>query len=236
MRLDRMLVAGGFGTRKEVRALIQEGMVTVDGERIVDPGFKVDPFKAEVRVGEEKVMPPGRIYLMLNKPAGVVTSTADPRYPTVIQLLPPEYARRGVFPVGRLDLDTEGLLIITTDGKLAHRLTSPHRHVPKRYFVRVRGYLTGEDVEAMQEGIVLEDGYKCLPAHLNILYAGEISEAELTIYEGKYHQVKRMFARRRKKVLYLKRVAMGPLELDPSLPPGGWRELTPDEVAALKKV
>lgn len=168
---------------------------------------------------------------MLHKPAGVLTATEDSRQRTVLDLLPPELRKRGLSPVGRLDKDTEGLLLLTDDGELAHRLLSPKYHVDKRYFARVDGPLDQADVDAFAAGMTLGDGLMCLPAGLEPLAEGTCI---VTLREGKFHQVKRMLAARGAPVLYLKRLSMGPLTLDAALPIGGWRELTAEETASLR--
>jgi len=172
---------------------------------------------------------------MMNKPAGVLSATEDGKGETVLDLLPPEYRKLGLFPVGRLDKDTEGLLLLTDDGTLAHALLSPRHHVDKVYYVRVRGRLTEEDCRAFRSGMELGDGLRCLPAELEILSAGETSEAHVTLREGKFHQVKRMLACLEKPVIYLSRVRMGNLPLDPSLAKGSYRLLTADEMEILRK-
>jgi 16S rRNA pseudouridine516 synthase len=172
---------------------------------------------------------------MLNKPAGVISASEDDREPTVVDLIT-EQKRKDLFPVGRLDRDTEGLLLITNDGTLAHRLLSPKHHIDKVYYVKVSGILTGSDIELFRDGLVLTDGLECLPADLEILSVSDdeyTSEAEITIREGKFHQVKRMFSSIGAEVLYLKRLSMGPLKLDPDLSPGEYRRLTSEETASL---
>ncbi|WP_040229231.1 pseudouridine synthase [Bhargavaea cecembensis] len=235
MRLDKLLANSGYGSRKEVKALLKQGAVSVAGETVRDPALHVDPESGDVSVFGEPVDYREFIYLLMNKPPGVVSATEDNRDRTVIDLLPYEYRRFEPFPAGRLDKDTEGLLLITNDGKLAHALLSPKRHVEKTYFARVRGEVTARDGEAFAAGVGLDDGYVTKPAKLDILSAGEISKIELTITEGKFHQVKRMFEARGKEVVYLKRLSMGPLVLDPALSPGDYRELTEQELASLKQ-
>ena len=233
LRLDKFLGRMGVGTRKEIRKLVKAGRVTVNGEVAGDPGMHVLAEKDRIEVDGLHIEYREFIYLMMNKPAGVVSATSDRSSETVVQLLEPEHALFEPFPVGRLDKDTEGLLLLTNDGKTAHRLLSPKRRVPKRYFALVRGEVTEADVEAFRRGVVLDDGYQTLPAELSIRSSGPESETEVTVYEGKYHQVKRMFEAVGKRVVYLKRIAMGPLQLDPSLEAGEYRELTEEEVALL---
>ncbi|SEF83941.1 ribosomal small subunit pseudouridine synthase A [Caloramator fervidus] len=233
-RLDKILANLGYGTRKEVKKMVKNGEVEVNGEVIKDSSIHVDPEKDEILVNGEKVIYREFIYIMMNKPKGVITATYDDVEQTVLDLVDDEYRVFSPSPVGRLDKDTEGLLIITNDGELNHLLLSPKRHVPKKYYAKVLGRVTEEDVKKFKKGVVLDDGYKTLPAELNILITGEVSEIELTIYEGKYHQVKRMFESVGKKVIYLKRIEFGPLKLDESLHPGEYRELSEEEVQALK--
>lgn len=225
-RLDRILASTGRFSRREVKLLVKQGRVLANGVPAGSAGQKYDPETAEITVNGERLLYRRVTWLMMNKPAGVLSATEDGRGKTVIDLLPPELRRLGLFPVGRLDRDTEGLLLLTNDGPLAHRLLSPRSHVDKVYFARVNGRLTEEDREAFRRGMTLGDGLQCLPAELEILRAGEISEARVTLREGKYHQVKRMLAARGKPVLYLSRVQMGNLTLDSSLDFGEFRFLT----------
>ncbi|WP_347549221.1 pseudouridine synthase [Pseudalkalibacillus hwajinpoensis] len=234
MRLDKLLANMGYGTRKEVKKLLKTGIVRIDEEVSKDPKQHVDPEVNIVTVHDEPVEYREYIYLMMNKPGGVISATED-EDETVIDLLIPEDQVFEPFPVGRLDKDTEGLLVITNDGKLAHHLTSPKHHVPKTYFARVSGMVSEEDVEAFRKGVTLDDGYVTKPGELNIIEEGETSQIELTIHEGKFHQVKRMFEAVGKKVVYLQRIQMGELLLDRNLEPGEYRELTEDEVAFLQK-
>ena len=316
MRLDRMLARLGFGTRNEIRQLVRQGAVTVNGETASDPGRHVRPQTDEIRVRGEPVTFREHVYVMMHKPAGVVSATEDLRERTVLDLLPDHLRGFHPFPIGRLDKDAEGLLLLTSNGKLAHELLSPRRHVPKTYRALVRGEVGPDDVAAFAAGVTLDDGYVTMPARLTVLAAvssavaaeagigtaadrcgmpdGSSGEAggrraisaasggggttpgepggggtipeemrqaiarlasepvlkrdaweqalrdgaplswiELTICEGKFHQVKRMFGAVGKPVLYLRRVAMGPLRLDAALRPGEWRELTPEEERAL---
>ena len=227
-RLDKLLAATGRWSRKEAKALIKAGRVQVAGERPAGPEDKVEPGTL-VTVDGRPIST--ETYVYVNKPAGVISSTEDPREETVLSLLPNQLRRLGLFPVGRLDKDTEGLLLLTNDGPLAHQLLAPNRHVDKVYYTEVDGQLDEVDREAFREGLTLADGTVCRPAALEIL--ADPSQALVTLREGKYHQVKRMLAARGKPVVYLKRLSMGPLTLDPSLPAGRWRMLSQEERAAL---
>jgi 16S rRNA pseudouridine516 synthase len=234
MRIDKLLSNSGFGSRKDVKALLKQGAVSVDGVPVKDPAHHVDPDSREITVYGDPVDYREFIYVMMHKPPGVISATEDTRDRTVVDLLPYEYRRFKPFPVGRLDKDTEGLLLLTNDGKLSHELLSPKKHVGKTYYAVIEGEVTEADGDAFRQGVELDDGYVTKPAELSILRSGPESEIELTITEGKYHQVKRMFESRGKQVTYLKRLTMGPLELDPDLGTGDWRELSEDELAALK--
>ncbi|CAG7839097.1 pseudouridine synthase [Clostridium haemolyticum] len=236
-RLDKILSNLGYGSRKEIKALVKKGEIEIDGKIIKDNGIKVDPNKSTIKVSGEEINYRKYIYLMMNKPAGVVSATFDNYDETVIDLLDYEYTVFDPFPVGRLDKDTEGFLLITNDGELNHRLTSPKWHVDKIYYAEIDKIVDEKDIRAFEKGIVLDDGYKCLPAKLEILSADENgSEVNITIQEGKFHQVKRMFEAREKKVIYLKRLQMGNLVLDKSLNEGEYRELTEDEIKVLKSI
>ncbi|UTI42180.1 pseudouridine synthase [Niallia sp. RD1] len=234
MRIDKMLANLGYGSRKEVKILLKNKAVKVNDEVIKDAKFQVDPEKDEVSLYNEIIEYKEFIYLMMNKPPGLISATEDTREETVIDILQIEDSVYNPFPVGRLDKDTEGLLLLTNDGKLAHQLLSPKKHVPKTYFAVIRGEVGEGDIAAFKKGVVLDDGYLTKPGDLVILKAGETSDIELTISEGKFHQVKRMFESVGKKVIYLKRISMGPLELDESLELGEYRELTEEEVELLK--
>jgi 16S rRNA pseudouridine516 synthase len=229
-RLDKLLANSGFGTRKGVKDVLKLGTVQVDGKIVKDGSIHVNPQKSEIKVNDEKLNYRKYIYLMMNKPAGVISATHDGKHRTVIDIMPEEYKHFEPFPVGRLDIDTEGLLIITNDGELTHELLSPKKHVPKTYFARVQGRVNEEDIMTFKEGVVLDDGYLTMPAQLDILIEGDISEINLTIKEGKFHQVKRMFEAVGKKVIYLKRIKMGSLHLDEELELGGCKEINRDEV------
>ncbi|GED14198.1 pseudouridine synthase [Aneurinibacillus migulanus] len=234
MRLDKLLSNMGYGSRKEIKKLCKSGAVKVDGKPVKDSSAHVDPDTQEVEIFGEIVRYREFVYVMMNKPQGVISATEDIVEETVVDLLDPEFFAFEVFPVGRLDKDTEGLLLLTNDGKLAHELLSPRKHVPKRYFARIEGRVTEEDGKVFSKGVTLDDGYKTLPAELTILVQGNVSEIELVIYEGKYHQVKRMFEAVGKKVTYLKRIAMGRLVLDENLEPGEYRELAEEELDLLR--
>ena len=229
-RLDKRLSAAG-DSRKEAAVLIRAGRVKADSAVVTVPETKLPG--AAVLTVDGVPLREGFLYIMLHKSAGVVTSTEDPWERTVLDLLPEELRRRGVFPVGRLDKDVTGLVLLTDDGPLGHRLTSPRHHVDKVYQVTVDGVLTKEDEAALTAGLVLGDGLRCLPARLERTGRGNV--ALLTLREGKYHQVKRMMACLGKPVTALKRLAMGPLTLDERLKPGEWRLLTKEEVAKLTK-
>lgn len=236
MRLDRFLANMGCGTRSEVKQFVKSGKVTINGNPVRDPGVQVVPEQDRIVCDGQTVKYRKYIYLMLNKPAGVISATEDFKDRTVLDLLDSQYHHKGIFPVGRLDKDTEGLLLLTNDGPLGHRLLSPRKKVFKRYYARVQGQVTTTDREAFQKGIVLDDGYQTLPGDLNILVEGPVSEVEVMICEGKFHQVKRMFLALGKEVIYLKRVAMGDLILDPWLQLGEYRELEPEEIERLTAI
>ena len=232
MRLDKYLCHMGAGTRSQVKQKIRKGLVAVDGKCVKQPEYQVSPVQqvcVEGRVFSYTEME----YYMLNKPAGCVSARTDEKCRTVLDLISSK-KRKDLFPVGRLDKDTEGLLLITNDGKLAHRLLSPRRHVDKTYEARVSGLITGEHVRAFLEGLDIGEERPTRPAFLEVLLSGEISEIRVTICEGKYHQIKRMFQAVGCEVLYLKRISMGSLTLDESLKPGEYRPLTEEELAGLK--
>ena len=239
-RLDKIIASTGKWSRKEVKNLIRHGQVLVDGLPAAGPEEKADPEAAEIVVNGERLTYQRYTWIMLNKPAGYLSATEDGRGETVLDLLPGVYRSRGVFqglfPVGRLDKDTAGLLLLTNEGGLAHDLLSPRHHVDKVYYARVAGHLTEEDCQAFAAGMTLNDGLVCQSAVLEILSAGEESEAHVTLREGKFHQVKRMLAYRGKPVLYLERVKMGNLTLDPDLPRGEYRFLTAEEVENLRSL
>lgn len=233
MRLDKFLVEMKKGSRSEVKKLIKSGRVTVDGQTVREPEQKFDPERAQISLDGQTVSYASFEYFMLNKPQGVVSATEDRRFQTVVDLI--DTARRKeLFPAGRLDIDTEGLLLITNDGQLAHQLLSPKKHVDKVYFARVEGILPSDVKEQFAKGLTLDGDVKTLPARLELLKEGPVSEVRLTIHEGKFHQVKRMFEAVGCRVIYLKRLSMGSLVLDETLAPGEYRRLTDDELCALK--
>lgn len=232
-RLDKLLAGTGKWSRREVKALVRQGLVRVDGRLAASAEDKLDPAAAIITVAGETISLCRFTYVMLHKPASVLTATEDRKQPTVLDLLPPELRRIGLAPVGRLDKDTEGLLLLTNDGELAHRLLSPKYHVEKRYFARVDGELSAADAEAFARGMTLGDGLECLPAGLEVL---PDRVCVVTLREGKFHQVKRMLAARGAPVLYLKRLSMGPLTLDDSLAAGAYRLLRAEEISALYRV
>lgn len=234
VRLDKYLADMSIGTRSEMKGAIRKGKIAVNGEIIRIPDKKIIIGTDEVSLDGNRIEYIEYEYYMLNKPAGVISATEDKREKTVLDFI--HSTRKDLFPVGRLDKDTEGLLLITNDGALAHQLLSPKKHIKKVYYVIVDGEVTKEDQFSCEEGIILEDGYQTLPADLRILESQDTSKVELTIYEGKFHQVKRMFEALNKKVLYLKRLSMGTLQLDDNLKKGEYRPLTENEIDGLCKV
>ncbi len=236
IRLDKYLADMGIGTRQEVKKYIRKGLVRVNQETVRTPEMKICEEKDEVFLEGQRIAYASCEYYMLNKPAGVVSATEDKRETTVIDLIR-DKKRKDLFPVGRLDKDTEGLLLITNDGQLAHRLLSPKRHVDKTYYAKVSGCVTREDVLLFARGLDIgtderEEG--TMPGKLEILRSGSESEILLTIQEGKYHQVKRMFQAVGKEVVYLRRERMGALVLDKELKPGEYRPLTKKELENVK--
>ena len=233
MRLDKLICQESLETRTQAQKMIRGGRVTVNGGPATDPGLHVDPERDAVAWDGKRILPAGEKHLMLYKPAGILTAARDRAQRTGMDLLPPCYCARGCMPVGRLDKDVTGLLLFTTDGELSHRLLSPKRHVEKEYLAWVEGKLWDGDREAFLQGIPLSD-FICQPARLEIVQsAEEKSLGRVFLREGKFHQVKRMFAARNHPVLSLHREAFGPLRLDGGLEEGGFRELTQEEVQAL---
>lgn len=234
-RIDKILSNFGFGTRREIKQLVKCGEIKVDGSIIKDSGIHVDPKNSIIEVSGELLKYREFIYVMMNKPQGVISATYDSKLKTVIDILPEEFKCFGLFPAGRLDIDTEGLLLMTNDGLLAHEILSPKKHVSKRYYALIEGCVTDKDSALFREGVVLDDGYRTLPSELYILESSDMSQIEIVIYEGKFHQIKRMFEAVDKKVRYLKRIEMGLLKLDETLKAGECRELETEEVSLLKK-
>ena len=232
IRLDKYLADMGLGTRSQIKKEIRSGQVVVNGISICRPEVKIDTGQDKVIFHGEPVTYEEYEYFMLNKPAGVISAASDRQETTVIDLIK-DRKRDNLFPVGRLDKDTEGLLIITNNGELAHRLLSPKKHVDKVYFARINGQVTQSDVDNFSRGVDIGDEKPTLPADLVICTSDEISEIRLTIREGRFHQVKRMFQAVGKEVVYLKRLRMGSIALDESLKPGEYRRLTEEEVERL---
>lgn len=226
-RLDKILADLGVATRSELKQIIRSGRVSVDGIVVTAPETKADAQSCRITLDGKPLNYKKYRYFMMDKPAGTVTATEDKNQKTVLDLVSPEMRRMGLFPVGRLDKDTSGLLLLTNDGEFAHRVISPKSEIKKLYYARVEGTPDKEDAEAFKMGIVLRDGLKCLPAELKPLGDGECL---VTVMEGKYHQVKRMLASRGKPVLELRRLSIGELEIDKSLGAGGWRELDEDDL------
>lgn len=234
-RLDKVISNLGYGSRKDVKSFVKKGIVEIDGVVVKDNSMLVDPEKSIIKINGEELLYRKYIYLMMNKPDGVVSATHDNRDETVIDLLALDHQVFEPFPVGRLDKDTVGLLLLTNDGELNHRLISPKWHVDKVYYAEIDKKVDNKDIIAFKNGITLDDGYKCLEAKLEILTStDEGSEVRVTIQEGKFHQVKRMFEAVDKKVVYLKREEFGGLLLDPDLEEGEYRELTDEELSLLK--
>jgi len=236
-RIDKILSNLGHGTRKEVKALLKKGKVEIDGIIASDSAMKIDPDKAVIKVSGEEINYRKYIYLVMNKPSGVVSATVDKNDETVIDLIDEEYRAFKPFPIGRLDKDTVGLLLITNDGELNHKLIAPKNHVDKVYYAEINKFIDASDISAFKKGVVIDDGYKCMPAGLEVLNANENgSEVMVTIQEGKFHQVKRMFESVDKKVVFLRRVSFGPLKLDENLSEGQCRELSEQEIELLKNI
>lgn len=233
-RLDKFIASQGTLSRSETVRLIRQGRVTVDGAVCRDPSQKIEESSA-VTVGGEPLTYQRFVYLMMNKPAGILCVSRDPKAPTVLDLLPPALRRKGLFPAGRLDKDTVGLVLLTDDGDFAHRLLAPKKDIVKRYLVRLDGPLTEEHIHLFAEGVTLADGTACRPASLKILEDNETPLAEIGITEGRYHQIKRMFGVVDRGVVWLKRLSMGPLVLDESLGEGEARPLTDEEWSKLSK-
>jgi 16S rRNA pseudouridine516 synthase len=229
VRLDKLISNAGYGSRKDVKTMLKKKRITVNEKVVRDGSFQVDPATDSVKLDEQTIRYEKYIYLMLHKPPGVVSATVDAKDKTVIDLLDSAEKQFDPFCVGRLDKATEGLLLLTNDGHVAHELTSPKKEIEKTYFAKINGTVTEADVDRFKKGILLDDGYQAKPADLHILKSAELSEVKITITEGKFHQIKRMFEAVGKKVVYLKRLSMGEITLDADLPIGGYRRLTERE-------
>lgn len=232
MRLDKFLADMGCGTRSRLKNDIRKGAVAVNGETVKKADLQVSPETDEVCYQGRKLTYVKMEYYMLNKPAGCVSATEDPVHKTALSYI--DSVRKDLFPVGRLDIDTEGLLLVTNDGALAHELLSPKKHMPKTYYAEVDGAITSQDIALFAEGMDIGEKRPTLPAELTVLSAGAVFRAEVTVYEGKFHQVKRMFEKTGKHVRYLKRISFCGLKLDGQLAPGEYRSLTKDELALLR--
>lgn len=232
-RLDKLIASQGKYSRSEVKKLIKSGRITVNGTVPKNGDIKLKPDECEIRIDGKTLNYKKHIYIMLNKPHGVISASNDKDKKTVIDLVPKELFREGLFPAGRLDGDTTGFVLITDDGDFAHRILSPKNHIMKTYHATLRDELTQEDIVRFKEGLTLGDGTECLEAHVRVLQSGDKNLAEIKICEGKYHQVKRMFASIGNKVLELRRVKIGGLDLDKNLKEGECREISGD---MLKKI
>ena len=235
MRLDKFLAENGLGSRAQVKQLLKKGLVLVNGRAEKSPKTQIDETVDEIIVSGQRLTYEKFVYYLLNKPQGVISATEDDRHKTVLDLLDETARQKEVFPVGRLDIDTHGLLLLTNNGKLAHAMLSPKKHVEKIYRAQVAGLMNQADVERFAAGIELKD-FTCQPAQLKILELDVVKETslvEITLSEGKFHQVKRMVAACGKEVTNLQRLTMGPLQLDPALALGEWRRLTTDELERL---
>lgn len=230
MRLDKLIASQGKYSRSDVKKLIRDGLVTVDGEKAATSDIQVNPETSEVVVDGTPLRYREHVYIMLNKPAGVVSATDDREHETVLDLVPDGLKRPGLFPAGRLDADTTGFVLITDDGDFAHKILSPKNHVEKTYIAELADPISGEDVEKLESGIVLKDETRCLPAKINVFDERKI---EIKICEGKYHQIKRMIAATGNRVLVLKRTKIGGLPLDIDLLPGNCREITQEELGVI---
>lgn len=234
-RLDKILGNMGFGSRKDIKVSVRKGLVTVNGIVAKDPGMKADPQNDVIVIDGEELVYRKYIYLLMNKPAGVVSATFDNHDTTVVDLLPFDYRSFEPFPVGRLDKDTVGLLLLTNDGELNHRLLAPKSHVDKVYYVNLENEADETDIEAFRKGLEIDGGYRCMPADL-VISEEDRHEVHVTIREGKFHQVKRMFKARGNEVTFLQRISFGPIVLDEDLDEGEIRELTEDEISMLQNL
>ena len=232
MRLDKFLKENGICSRSEAKKILKQGLVEINGVLIKDSDYKLDENKDVVTYKGEVINYQEYVYLMVNKPAGVICATEDYKDKTILDLVN-EYRHKNLFPFGRLDKDSVGLVILSNNGKLAHELLSPKKHVEKKYYLKIKGRLTKDDIEAFKNGIILEDDYRCKSATLEIIKSDEISECHVIISEGKFHQLKRMFKMLDKEVVYLKRISFGKINLDESLQEGEYRLLSQYEIDLL---
>ena len=234
-RLDKILSGQNIATRSETKNMVKKGLITVNGQTVKRSDEKFDPDTDEFIVNGIKIVYKKHLYIMMNKPSGVLSASRDGRTKTVIDLLPEHLRRDGLFPAGRLDKDTEGFILITDDGELAHKLLSPRYHVDKTYHVTAEGIITDDDIRRLEEGVDIGEKALTLPAKAEMIGSGQdVSEVLLTIHEGKFHQVKRMFEVIGKPVVHLKRISFGSLKLDEKLAPGEFRRLADEEIKALK--
>lgn len=232
MRIDKILSDLGLYSRRDTARLVKQRAVTVDGKPVSSPSLHVDPEAQTLCVNGQVIRYQRFFYLMLNKPEGYVSSTDDPGAPTVLELLPEQYRKIGLFPCGRLDRNTVGLMLLTNDGERAHRMLSPKHHVEKDYAFRVKFPLSEEDLSALEAGVELETGYRTLPCRVKL---SSPTEGVITLTEGKYHQIKRMAKAVHNQIVFLERIRFGPLRLDPALERGQWRELREEEILALQE-
>lgn len=232
-RLDKIIASQGQHSRSDVKKLVKQGRITLNSSCIKSADIKIDPDSAIIAIDGKVLNYKKHIYIMLNKPKGVISATEDPTQPTVIDLVPKEMHREGLFPAGRLDGDTTGFVLITDDGDFAHRILSPKNHIIKTYIATLQREVTADDIAAFRNGIELKDGTMCLEAEITPI-PGSVPKAQVKICEGKYHQVKRMFAALGNKVLELKRIKMGELALDENLPEGQCREITVEELVLIE--
>ena len=230
IRLDKFFSSQNLATRKEVKELLKQGAILVNGQTGNKAEDKIDPEKDEICLNGTPVNYKKYLYLMMNKPQGVVSATNDRSQTTVLDLVPPELFRPGLFPAGRLDKDTTGFLLLTDDGEFAHRILSPKKHIAKTYHALLSAPLSEEQMKSFENGLVLKDGFQCLPARITPIGEGRTPLVEIVLWEGKYHQIKRMIGALGEKVLALKRVKMGSLPLDPDLQPGQCREILHKDV------
>uniref|UniRef100_UPI003FF07F52 pseudouridine synthase n=2 Tax=Candidatus Fimivicinus sp. TaxID=3056640 RepID=UPI003FF07F52 len=229
-RIDKLIASQGALSRSDVRRLVKSGAIALNGSPVRDAGQKADPEADQITVSGRPLFISKYLYLMLDKPAGIVSASRDAEQKTVIDLVPSALRRDGLFPAGRLDKDTTGFVLITNDGEFAHRILSPKKHISKTYLARLARPVDGRSIEAFRSGLVLADGTRCMEAGLQILEDDETPLAEVVLHEGRYHQIKRMFAALGNEVIALRRVKMGDLPLDETLGPGGCRKITAEEL------